>query len=60
MRSDPPKCWNVSQKFNNIPEHTPRGFDLIEPREIDSISDKGVYAEGNRTWDFAEKLHIHC
>ena len=47
------------QKLNNIPKHTGRRLLVAEPEEFDSITGTGVYAEGNRTWDFIEKLHIH-
>ena len=48
------------QKLNNIPKHTRRSLLVAEPEEFGSITATGVYAEGDRTWDFIEKLHIHC
>lgn len=60
MRSDPAMRWNVIQKLNNIPKHIRSSLLLAELDGFDSITGTGVYAEGNRMWDFIEKLHIHC
>jgi len=48
------------QKLNNILEPTGRSLLVAEPEEFGSIRGAGVYAEGNRTRNFIEKLHIHC
>ena len=48
------------QKLNNVPKHTGRSLLVAEPEEFGSIPGTGVYAEGNRTRNFIEKLYIHC
>jgi hypothetical protein len=48
------------QKLNNILEHTGRRLLAAEPKDLGSIRGTGVYAEGNRTRNFIEKLYIHC